>query len=62
MIKHKILFLGLSIFLLTLGIQAQSSLTVAEEFMAKDTGGEAHYLFDILEDDQIAVLTFFTTT
>ncbi len=60
MIKYKFLFLGL--FFVTLGLQAQSSLTVAEDFLAKDTDGETHYLFDLLNDDKIIVLSFFTTT
>ena len=62
MIKFKFLISSFFLLFLAINTQAQSSLTEAENFMAKDTDGQTHYLFDILDEGQIVVLTFFTTT
>ncbi|NOR86618.1 MAG: hypothetical protein GQ527_03320 [Bacteroidales bacterium] len=61
-VKIKALLFAM-VFLFTLtSIQAQSPLDIAEDFMVKDTNGETHTLFSILDDEKIVVLTFFTTT
>jgi len=62
MIKHKLILFSLLLFFIAGGLKAQTSLSVAENFMVKDTDGQTHHLFDILDEGKIAVLTFFTTT
>jgi len=62
MIKHKFILTSFLLLFLAVGLQAQTSLSVAENFMVKDTDGQTHHLFDILDEGKIAVLTFFTTT
>jgi len=56
------LLLTFTLFFMIPSNKAQTPLTEAEDFMVKDTQGQVHNLFSILDDGKIAVLTFFTTT
>ncbi len=62
MIKRKFILTSFLLIFLSIGLQAQTSLSVADNFMVKDTDGQTHQFFDILDEGKIAVLTFFTTT
>ena len=60
--KYKHLLFTMSLFMLFTTVKAQSSLTIAEDFMVKSTVGQTYSLFPILDEGKIVVLTFFTTT
>jgi len=60
--NYKLLLLACIIIFIGASTHAQSNLTIAEDFMVKSTTGDSYYLFPILDDGKIAVLTFFTTT
>ena len=59
--KHFVLIL-LSI-VITLNVHAQTPLTEAVDFTAKDVHGVQHHLFDILDNDQqYVMIDFFSVT
>ena len=43
-------------------LKAQTGLTVAQDFTAKDVYGTSHNLFSYLDDGKIVLISFFTTT
>ncbi len=59
MIKSIILFF-MSAGLMS--VMAQTTLDTAVNFSVKDVKGNTHELFDILEDDKIVVIDFFSAT
>ncbi|OYT16138.1 MAG: hypothetical protein B7C24_09430 [Bacteroidetes bacterium 4572_77] len=52
----------LMLFVCSTNLQAQSPLSVAEDFLVKDIQGNSYTLFSILDEGKIVVLPFFTTT
>jgi hypothetical protein len=58
--KKLILVSGL--FLIAIAMHAQTLLDTATNFTVKDTEGNNHELFEILNNDQIVVIDFFSTT
>jgi thiol-disulfide isomerase/thioredoxin len=52
----------LIITFLTCNISAQTQLTVAKDFSAKDIEGTTHHLFDYLDSNRYVLIDFFTTT
>jgi len=59
-IMKKILLISL-LFIASLSMTAQTTLDTAVNFTVKDTYGNNHELFDILDEGKIVVIDFFST-
>jgi len=58
----KRLFSFLFILCFSVKISAQTPLTIAKDFSAKDLQGNTHHLFDYLDSNHYVLLDFFTTS
>lgn len=58
--KH--LYLSFAFLCLMGCVSAQTPLTVARDFSAKDLDGNAHHLFDYLDNGKFVLLDFFTAS
>ena len=60
--NKKILLIAFAVFFVSFLSKAQTTLSEAEDFWAKDVNGDLFNLFPILDEGKIVVLTFFTTS
>jgi len=58
----KKIFLFFAVIFTAMSINAQTLLDTALNFTVKDTEGNNHELFEILNNNQIVVIDFFSTT
>jgi hypothetical protein len=58
----KKILLFFTVILAAMSIHAQTLLDTAVNFTVKDTEGNNHELFEILNNNQIVVIDFFSTT
>lgn len=58
----KKIILIVSLFILVVWVQSQTLLDTALNFTAKDVYGNTYVLFDILQENKIVVIDFFSTS